>query len=236
MEQKPKPPKPRHADSTLMFKTEDPGAETLILPKSGRLATLRERLSHYSVAGSVDPAVFNFEVFREHMAGINPLRIEGVSFDVILTSGRSLFLLSLFEAEELSARFARLNKSLFENSTTLVSPEFPPVHLYRISSKDLAALETICGSTIENLRKKLAGAAIESAAEGFDLAAFLKETTEASGFYDLHDNFIIAMAGGDSAVFSLYVNPGTPPMHGLEVCRFTCDGDRYVLLRSELIY
>jgi hypothetical protein len=229
-------PKPRTPESTLAFKIKDPGAETLILPKTGRLLALRERLSWYNVSESADPAGFNFEAFCSNLdkGGLGTIKSDDWAFEVVLSSSRSLFLLCRIGPTEVGASFVNLNKSLFENFTALHSDSFPPLYLYRITSSDLTALETIAGNTAENVRKRLAGSQITEVTDNFDLEAFVKQISEVSGFFDANDNFLIAI-GGEDFVYRLYVNPGQIRDKGSLVCKFTNNGESYVLIRSEFI-
>jgi hypothetical protein len=237
MEQKDKDRKPyvRRVDTTLSFKQDDPGAEGLMLPKTSRLGVLQKKLSWYSVSQTSDTAGFNFEVFREHLVGTNALNSDDFSFDVVITSGRSIFLISEIGPDDARTKFIRLNKSLFDSCTTLVFESFPDLYLYRINSKELTALETTCGNTAENVKQKFRGSKVIEMAEGFDMEAFIGEISEVSGFFDEHDNFLIAIGAKDAA-FSLYVNPNELRRQEKLVCRFTNNGDNFVLTRSELIF
>ncbi|HSB47144.1 MAG TPA: hypothetical protein VLD37_03955 [Candidatus Bilamarchaeum sp.] len=230
-----KQPYVRQVDSTLSIRIEDPGAEGLILPKTKRYGDLKKKLSHYSVASSSDPAGINFDVFREHMVGVNELKAEDFSFDVAFTEGGSIFLVSGLGPAEAGEKLKRLNKSLFENCTSLVFETFPPLFLYRISSKELNALETICGNTAENVRQKFAGAQVSEKAADFDIEAFVADITEVSGMFDRDDNFLITIGAKDAA-YTLYVNPANVRDGESVVCRFTNNGDNFVLTRSELIF
>jgi hypothetical protein len=237
MDQPPKfKPKPRTPESTLNFRLPDPGAESLLLPKTGKLIALRELLSKQSVLESSDPGGFNFQAFIGNLdrGGVGEIKSNDWKFDVIMSSGRALFLVCGVGPGALESMFTSLNKSFFEKCTILASDANPPIYLYRITSSDLTALEMLAGNTAENVRKKLSGSKITEMPAPFDLDSFIGQITEVSGFFDVNDNFLIAI-GGEDFVYRLYVNPGELRDRGTLVCKFTKDGDSYVLIRSEFI-
>lgn len=244
-----KSPKPR--ESTLAFKTEDPGAEGLAFPKGGRVGSLRDRLSNFAAIGSTDPGKLDFQVFIDHIDGVKAVSLCGIAFDVVLTRGRSIFLISDLSADTMKEALPQAPGKAFDRCSTITSLISPPLYLYRITSHELGALEALSEApvasgqdnfdiplNIPDLRMKLKGSHILFSAEGFDMHSFADSISDASGFCDRDGNTVIAIPGSDDFAYTIYLNADKIELtkNSQLICRFLNSGKVCALCREDVIF
>lgn len=242
----------RERDSTLAFKVRDPGAEGLVFPKTGRVDSLKERLSSFAHVGSTDTGLLNFKVFIDHIDGVKTLSFGGVAFDFVRTEGRTIFLISALPPGEMRKALSEVPEDVFDRCSIITSLASAPLHLYRISSRQLTLLESVSDNSegeiaedsvdilinIPDLQGKLKGSHVLQSEPGFDLAAFADSITDASGFIDNTGNTFIVISGSPDFTYSIYVDADLSAIssNSQQLCRFLNSGKVCVLCKEEIIY
>jgi len=248
----PKKAPAKQRESTLAFKTRDPGAESLVFPKTERVSSLRERLSNFANIGSTDPGVLNFRVFIDHIDGMKTLSFGGVAFDIVLTEGRSIFLISDLPPQSMQEGLPHVPQELFGKCSSITSLISPSLYLYRMTSRELSLLESFSDSksdekksddwdiaiNVQDLQMKLKGSHVLHSEPDFDLHSFADGITDASGFCDRRGNTVIAIPGSDSFAYTIYLNADMALLskNSQQICRFLNSGKVCVLCKEEILY
>lgn len=251
MEGKKKGKEGRELDSTLRICIRDPKLEGIrFISPPLRLYTLKQHLQKFQLAHSNDPAGFSFDNFRNNIQGIKSVIIDETGADVLFTR-TSAFLTVQGPPGALRIFSPLTGTELFSRASLAASEEGLMLTICRISGNELKQILKAAGADcsqqglgglLENhadigqFSKKLAGCAVISKEDGFDLCSFAGRISTASVFQDEDGrSYLIIAAEGEECVYSL--NAGAPQEGGRNplACTLRYLGEPYCLCRIEVI-